>query len=512
MIENLENIGFKNNDSQKNEETVKKNSSLLKDENHPVVKKIKEKGGAIHMNKKGEIAYRLSPNDSFTTTKDYNALNNIFSNFLGMPVDFSAFSKSRNKKDMPVDEPASQIKPEDLIMVVGETFDPYNCEEFIEQKDGTFLRNKFTLSKYLQMKGDEIDFVNFNFEQSKTFYFLLHLLNHNYQKVHWVINWIAYFFQELKKSQVALVLVGIEGTGKGVLVENILKPLFGQAFVKTINDKSLNTKYLGGLVEDVIFYYFDEISMQRSSSDSIRNFLKAIITNLSITVEKKHKTLEKETPLYGQVIFSTNEYDALEIGTTDRRYTIFSTGDTLSNTNFLGLFSYDALADVLKSELEMVAYYLKAYPVDVQIANTALSTPEKNEMIDQYAMKQKTKEIKQQKILQPKLTKLQGNLQEYAYYIRKKDLTFFEPIRFENQELFQTIYNDFYNCVFRIENLLPVYKALYGNCAVRTNSELLKELQKIDNYVFSISNFIIMNVKDIQKEFLNLPYYSRKYH
>lgn len=92
MIENSKNIVL-NDNSQKNKKTVKKDSSWLKDENHPVLKKLKEKGGAIYMNQKGEISYRLSPDDLYITTKDYRALSNIFSNFLGIDVDFSNFNK-----------------------------------------------------------------------------------------------------------------------------------------------------------------------------------------------------------------------------------------------------------------------------------------------------------------------------------------------------------------------------------------------------------------------------------
>lgn len=509
MNENLGNIVL-NDDSQRTKKIVNKDNSWLKDKSHPVLKKLEEKGGTIFLMSDGKICYRLSPNEQYKFTKDSKGLEIVLSNFLGTDVDLSVFIKSKSKNEKLVDEFENEfkIKPEDLIMVSDTTFNPNNKEEFIKQENGTYLRNKFTLSKYLQMNGDEIDNVNFKFEKSKTFYFLLHLLNHDYKRVQWVINWLAYFFQGLKKSQVALVLVGIEGTGKGVFVENIIKHLFGEAFVKTINDKSLNTKYLGGLVEDVIFFYFDEISSQRSLIDSIRNFLKAIITNLSITAEKKHKTLEKETPLYGQVIFSTNEYDALEISDNDRRYTVFSTGETLASVNFLDLDSFEALAEALTSELEIFACYLKVYPVDVQMANTALSTPEKDEMICQYAMKQKVKAIKQQKVLEPKLTKLQKNLDEFVYYIRNKEIGFFESIRFENDELFQSIHNDFYNKVFRVDNLLPVYKALYGNSSVKTNSELLRELQNIDFNLFSMRNIIVLTTKNnIKIECLNLLYY-----
>ena len=495
---------------QNNEELAK----WIRNKNHLVSKMIYEKGGAIFLTSDGKICYRLSSDEQYKFTKDFKGLERVLCNFLNIPVDLSDFIKSKSKKENLINELENEFKvrAEDLIMVSGTTFEPNNKEEFIEQENGTFLRNEFKLSKYLQMKGDEIDSVKFRFEKSKTFYFLLHLLNHDYQRVQWVINWLAYFFQGLKKSQVALVLIGIQGTGKNIFFNQIIRPLFGEAYTKAINDKSLNTKYKATLVKNSLFLNLDEISANTSLSDSQKNFIKALITNLSATLEKKFKNLEEETLLYAQVLITSNEAYALEIEPNDRRFTVFLTGDTLLSTNFLGLGSYEALSDVLKSELEMFACYLKAYPVDVRMANTALSTPEKDELIHQYEMKQEARAIKQKKILQPKLTKSQKNLDEFAYSIRNKDIESFEPIMFENQELFQLIYSDFHNNVFRVENLLPVYRVLYGNSAIRTNSELLRELQNIDFNLFSTRNITTWTINNIQKECLNLPYYSRNYY
>lgn len=501
-------------DNIQNNEEYKKSHIWIRNKNHLVSKMIYEKGGAIFLTSDGKICYRLSSDEQYKSTKDFKGLERVLCNFLNIPVDLSDFIKSKSKKENLIDDLENEFKlrAEDLIMVSGTIFEPHNKEEFIKQENGTFARNEFKLSTYLQMKGDEIDSVNFKFEKSKTFYFLLHLLNHDYQRVQWVINWLAYFFQGLKKSQVALVLIGIQGTGKNVFFNQIIRPLFGEAFTKTINDKSLNTKYKATIVEKVLFLNLDEISANTSLSDNQKNFIKALITNLSAALEEKFKNLEEETLLHAQVLITSNEAYALEIEPNDRRFTVFSTGDTLLSTNFLGLGSFEALAEVLKSELEMLACYLKAYQVDVQMANTALNTPEKNELIHQCEMKQKTKEIKQRKVLEPRLTKSQKNLNEFAYCIGNKDIEFFEPIMFENQELFQSIYSDFHNKVFRVENLLPVFKALYGSCNIRTDSELLRELQNIDFNLFSTRNITIWTINNIQKECLNLPYYSRKYY
>lgn len=485
-------------------------NNWLKDENHPVLKKLKEKGGAIYMNLKGEISYRLSSNDPYITTKDYKGLSNIFSNYLGMEVDFSPFNK-KIKNIEEIDE-NSLVKPEDLILVSAETFNPKSNNEFLKSENATYFLNKFKPSYYMQFDCNKIAMANFNIERTIIFDFILHLVNYNKRRAYWVINWLAYFFQELKKAQVALVLIGVQGTGKNILFNQIIKPLWGKAFTKTINDKSLNTKYKGALVENVLFLNLDELSVNTSLTESQKNFIKALVTNLSATLEKKFKNLEQETLLNAQILITSNEVDALEIESNDRRFTVFSTGETLLNTNFLDLDCYETFSEALESELEKFACYLKNYSVNVEMANTALSTPEKDEMIYQYQIKQQLKVAKQQKILQPKLTKLQKNLDEYAYCIKNKEIEFFESIRFADEELFQTVYSDFCNNVFRVENLLPAYKALYGSYSIKTNSELLRELQKVDYWLFNTRNIGFYKINGLEKECLNLlQHLQRRY-
>jgi hypothetical protein len=481
-------------------------NSCLKNSDHKLLNKFKDKGVAIFMDSKGEISYRLSSNESFTCTKDFNSLENILKNFTGIDVDLSSFNKRTKAKDELDEE--SAIRPENLIMVIGETFDPHVNKEFIKLENGTYLLNKFRPSYYMQLDCNKVNLSNLDIEKTATFLLILNLVNYDRYRVYWVINWLAYFFQGLKKSQVALVLVGIEGTGKGVVVTNVIKPLFGEKYTKTINDKSLNTKYLGGLVENVLFFHLDEISSQRSLLDSIRNFLKALITNPSITAEKKNKTLEKETPLYGQVLITTNEYDSIEIGTFDRRNTVFSTGNKLENINFLGYGDYDALSNALKDELELVACYLKAYQVDVKMSNTALSTPEKDEMIRQYQMKQQVKDTKQQNILQPKLTKLQKHVLEFVNVIRNRNGISFNSIIDEDKRQLKTeILLDLQYGLFRVENLLPSFKTLYGGRSFSTHSEFLRELQKADAFLFSFQNIRSCQIDGETKDFIVLPPY-----
>ena len=470
-------------------------NNWLKNNDNISLSVLDENGISIYLDKKGYINYRLSPNEPHNSTKDHKSLENIFKNITGVNFDLSAFKERRKSNDEDYVEVKLSITPEDLKLVTEDIFNPFSKEEFILQANSTYKLNNFKPSVYMLLDYEFKKELKFHFENSAIGKLILHLVNYDRQRLYWIINWLAYFFQGLKKSQVALVLLGEQGAGKGIFFNEVIKPLFGEDFVKTINDKSLNTNYKGSLVENTLFFNLDEISA-KSSSSSVKNFLKALVTNASITAEKKFKNLEKETPVYGQILITSNELYALEIEPSDRRFTVFSTGGNLSHCNFLGYGSYETLADSIKNELESFAIYLKNYQVDKEYANTAMNTLEKGNLIHQYQMTN-YKPIK--------LTKLQTNVIEFVEAIRSRNWNFFNIIVDEDKlQLKNEIFSDLQHNVFRVDNLLPAFKALYGNRSFSTNSELLRELQKYNLSLFGLHNTQIYIVNNEQKSFFNL--------
>lgn len=456
------------------------------------------RGISMYLDKKGYINYRLSRNEPYIITKDYKSLENIFLNITREASDLSDFKDKNKSSDEYYIGEKLKISPEDLKLVTEDIFDPFSKEEFIEQDNGTYKLNNFKPSVYMLLDYELKKELKFHLENSAIGKLILHLVNYDRQRLYWVINWLAYFFQGLKKSQVALVVLGVQGAGKGIFFNEVIKLLFGEDFVKTINDKSLNTNYKGSLVENTLFFNLDEISA-KSSSSSVKNFLKALVTNASITAEKKFKNLEKETPIYGQILITSNELYALEIEPSDRRFTVFSTGGNLSNFNFLGYGSYETLADSIKNELESFAIYLKNYNVDEKMANTAMNTLEKDELILQYQISKNPQRV-------IKLTKIQQNIIEFAEAIKLRNYSLFNTIvdsskiKLRNEIIFDLQHN-----IFRVENLLPTFKTLYGSRSFSTNSELLRELQKFNFNLFSTQNINFCLIEDEQKECFILP-------
>ena len=456
-------------------------NNWLKNKGNVALSILDEYGISIYLGKKGDINIKLSNDKNYESTKDFKSLENIFKNITGEDIDLSAFYKK--EKVLTIEnglEEKLKISPEDLKLVIAEVFNPFNNDEFILQDNYTYKLNNFKPSVYMLLEYELNKELKFYLENSAIGKLILHLVNNNINRLYFVANWLSFFFQGFKKSQVALVLLGEQGAGKGIFFNEVIKPLFGEDFVKTINDKSLNTNYKGSLVENTLFFNLDEISAKNSSSSSIKNFLKALVTNESITAEKKFKNLEKETPIYGQILITSNELYALEIEPSDRRFTVFSTSGNLSHYSFLGYGSYEALSNAIKSELESFAIYLKNYYVDEKMANTALNTIEKDDLIRQY-------QIANDKPI--KLTKLQTNVIEFAEAIRCRNLNLFNTIVDENKlQLKQEIFWDLQNNLFKVDNLLPAFQALYGKRFFTSSSEFLRELQKYNSSLFGMHN------------------------
>ena len=181
--------------------------------------------GGLAINKSGALLYRLLPNEPFLESKDCKAVSEVFSNFIGEKIELINLQKRRKDES---DYDSHYVAAQDLKLIVGEKFDPHTPQEFIEAENGLYYLNKYIPSHYMQLECNTKDS---NRDKSRAILALIaHLSNYDAQRAEWILNWLAYFFQGLKKSQVALVLRGEQGAGKGVFFSEIIKPLIGEAY------------------------------------------------------------------------------------------------------------------------------------------------------------------------------------------------------------------------------------------------------------------------------------------
>lgn len=435
-----------------------KDNNSKKTEENKVLNKFGEKGGAIWANVKGNICIRTSasaPYQELTVTK----AENILTILLEMPI------KIETKKSIDeIKDRDNTIHISELLLVVCEEFNANELQEFYE-KDGSWHINLFKPSKYLMLSAGHYNY------PTATLKLVEHLVNYDSQRAWYFLNWLAAFFQTLNKSQVSILFKGVQGGGKGTFFK-IIRLLFGEEYCKEINGDSLKSNYLGAIIENTLFINFDEISYSTIGKSSFNSFLKALITNDSITAEKKNVDLVRPTKLHAQTILFSNDEHPIEIEPSDRRFTVFTTGCNLNQTNHLGYGGYQKLEDTIYSELEDFAIFLKSFNIDFEQANMALSTPEKVAMMNMTA----------------------NTLGNFVNAIISRNSLYFQHLQNIDIALFNNFTSDLQNNVVRQKFLIIVYHILHPlDKTIKTAKVLIKHLELTNPYVFGEPNLFKSN-------------------
>ena len=184
-----------------------------------VLNSIIKKGGSIWIDDKTvEYCFRRSRNSDIKLLNETKA-KRLLSSYLNNEVSFGA-------KD-------GNLKPS-MLETVTQTFDTDVTSEFYE-RNGSLHRTSWEPSE-LMMENEEGEFSEIKFLISN----LCGGGIENEGRAAWVINWLAGMFQNLEKSQVALVLTSVPGAGKGIFFNKIIAPLVGEEYTVTVDDKRLN--------------------------------------------------------------------------------------------------------------------------------------------------------------------------------------------------------------------------------------------------------------------------------
>ena len=406
-----------------------------------VLAELDKIGAAIWMDHSGNFYFRRSVSDEIKKL-EASKLKNILCNM----TDRESMNIFKAPKDETVD-----IKPNDLRMS-SDKFSPFVESEFYEE-GALWYRTSFRPSHYILIDPKDSDK---SIQPSRILWLILHLCNGNQEYFTWVINWLACFFQTLRKSQVSLVLKGDQGTGKGLFFEKIIAELFGRDFCVVVDDDRLGSNFKNW-IGSKLFYNLNEISHDPKGRKATKNFIKVLVTDTTIQMEKKFESAS-ETEIFANVLITSNENFPIEVEPSDRRFTVISTGASLKKE---GVNTAELIRDI-KRELEPFALFLKSYDCDEELYHQALDTPEKTALIE-------------------------GTTDRFTLLSRaivNKDLTYFEVIADENPHLFTVLKSDFEAGRIKQSSIQPLYEGIYDDDM--SSKSLLKKLRNIYPLVFTV--------------------------
>ena len=211
----------------------------------------------------------------------------------------------------------------------------------------------------------------------------IHLLLSNlipkYQERKRFLNWLAGILQTREKQQTAWVFKGSQGSGKGVLLEYVLKPLLGRRQAVKVEDEQLKAQF-NGYLQNVVLIAFNEVAnTSNGDRNSVKNKVKALITDKEIQInEKQVRAFFVDN--YVNALFYSNEGIPVVLEENDRRFNIIQTGDNLRKQPWFE--NPEEFLEGIKDELFSFGQFLMNWRYDAILAKTPIDNTEKAAIVN----------------------------------------------------------------------------------------------------------------------------------
>lgn len=201
-----------------------------------------------------------------------------------------------------------------------------------------------------------------------------HVLGNDMATLDHFYNWLAVIVQHKTRAGTAWVLQGTQGTGKGLLMHNILTPLFGYENVAAKRMEELESQFTE-FMENKFIVFIDEIESGKSLYHAkVTAKLKNLIVEPMISIRNMYRPAYL-APNFASMIFASNKPSSVEVAPDDRR---FNVGGYQENK----LQITGPEIDQIDHELGEFYAYLMHYPADPDRARTPLISQSRSTLID----------------------------------------------------------------------------------------------------------------------------------
>lgn len=187
------------------------------------------------------------------------------------------------------------------------------------------------------------------------------------------VNWVAFILQNRAMTRTSWVWHGNQGTGKGLLMNQILRPIFGQqqTVVKRLEEfnEQYNAYMLNCFLVFVDEFQINALDNERGAMSKIKNF----ITEPRVPVRAMYQGAF-EADNYTNWIFASNESGSMTVPANDRRTNVAAYQPHK-------LVISQSEIDAIEGELQQFHDFLVHYPVDVDAAHTPIESNDRNILI-----------------------------------------------------------------------------------------------------------------------------------
>lgn len=201
-----------------------------------------------------------------------------------------------------------------------------------------------------------------------------HVLGNDAATLDHFYNWLSTIVQFKTRAGTAWVMQGTQGTGKGLLMHNILTPLFGYENVAAKRMEELESQFTE-FMENKFIVFIDEIEAGKSLYHAkVTAKLKNLIVEPMISIRNMYRPAYL-APNFASMIFASNKPSSVEVAPDDRRFNV-----GVYQENKLQITGPEI--DQIDHELGEFYAYLMHYPADPDRARTPLISQSRSTLID----------------------------------------------------------------------------------------------------------------------------------
>lgn len=244
-------------------------------------------------------------------------------------------------------------------------FDPYdNVRVDFTNK----VVNQFALTSYMKAQARQV------IACPKTILKVItHVLGDDQAIVdHW-LNWIACILQNRDRTKTAWVWHGVPGTGKGILFNKVLRPIFGKTQTSAQNMQSLGEPY-NHWMQQCFLVFVDEVQTKALINEQgVIAKLKNYITEEFVPIRAMYQGAH-EVRNHANWILASNMPDVVTIESGDRRFNVAA-------YQKVKLVITDKELEQIDRELQTFHDFLLYYKVDKIKASAVLDTTDRATMI-----------------------------------------------------------------------------------------------------------------------------------
>ena len=242
---------------------------------------------------------------------------------------------------------------------------------------GEFFYNEFDVAKTQLWHTTTREFEGVSrFSSEAPFtYLLLKNLFGTAESIEYYLNWLASAVNTRDKLLTTIMILGSQGTGKGVLT-NILKEIYGREYLLDAGSDSLNGSFNGDF-QNKCFIVFNEVAVDFTRKSAASEKIKELITDPRMRINIKYGG-QFVAENYANMHFFSNDNTPLKLDPSDRRFSVFKPRKQLAKVAEESGYDIQDFVDHIMEEKDKFITLLFSYRFDMKKANRALVSMEKD--------------------------------------------------------------------------------------------------------------------------------------